>query len=152
MKIGELARQANCPVETVRYYEKEGLLHLPLRDSVNNYRHYDSSHLERLLFIRRCRALDMTHDEIRGLLQALSRNDEDCRQIDDIVNEHLHHVQQRIQELLALEHQLKTLSDHCGSGRPVSECGIVHTLTRPRESEETLIPLNQEHPGGVHRH
>ena len=58
MKIGELARQAGCQVETVRYYEREGLLQPAIRDQTNNYRHYDSTHLERLMFIRRCRALD----------------------------------------------------------------------------------------------
>ncbi|MFO1378776.1 MAG: MerR family transcriptional regulator [Chitinivorax sp.] len=67
MKIGELAQQAGCSVETIRYYEREGLLPLPGRTS-GNYRHYDAAQLERLQLIRRCRTLDMTHDEIRTLL------------------------------------------------------------------------------------
>lgn len=67
MKIGVLAKQADCPVETVRYYEREGLLPAPARTE-GNYRLYSSEHLERLTFIRNCRTLDMTLDEIRRLL------------------------------------------------------------------------------------
>ena len=61
MKIGELAKLADCQVETVRYYEREGLLPAPAR-SEGNYRLYSSEHLERLTFIRNCRTLDMTLD------------------------------------------------------------------------------------------
>ena len=64
MKIGELAQIAQCTVETVRYYEKEGLLPSPAR-TAGNFRLYGLGHVERLRFIRNCRALDMSHDEIR---------------------------------------------------------------------------------------
>ncbi|WP_226813792.1 MerR family transcriptional regulator, partial [Bordetella pertussis] len=67
MKIGELARTAGTTVETVRYYEKEGLLPAPER-GLNNYRSYGEAHVERLRLIRNCRALDMTQDEIRTVL------------------------------------------------------------------------------------
>ena len=69
MKIGELAQSARCSVETVRYYEKEGLLPAPERGQ-NNYRIYGTAHVERLRLIRNCRALDMTLEEIRVLLMA----------------------------------------------------------------------------------
>ncbi|HGM6563409.1 TPA: MerR family transcriptional regulator [Pseudomonas aeruginosa] len=82
MKIGELARKAGCPVETIRYYEKKGLLQAPLRDIENNYRCYNNTHLEKLLFIRRCRSLDMTHEEIRALLLAINNRGKDCGPID----------------------------------------------------------------------
>ena len=68
MKIGELAQAAQCTPETVRYYEKAGLLPPPSR-SDGNYRVYGPAHLERLVFVRHCRALDMTHEEIRELLE-----------------------------------------------------------------------------------
>ncbi|MGL6014243.1 MAG: MerR family transcriptional regulator, partial [Shewanella oncorhynchi] len=68
MKIGELAQAAQCTVETIRYYEKEALLPEPARTN-SNYRDYNQRHLDRLSFIRNCRALDMTHQEIRALLQ-----------------------------------------------------------------------------------
>ena len=65
MKIGELATLTGCPVETIRYYEREGLLPAPSR-SAGNYRQYDTAHVERLSFIRHCRSLDMTQEEIRA--------------------------------------------------------------------------------------
>ncbi|MCV6070998.1 MerR family transcriptional regulator, partial [Escherichia coli] len=68
MKIGELAQTAGTGVETVRFYEREGLLPLPARSS-GNYRVYNGEHVDRLAFIRHCRSLDMTLDEIRVLLR-----------------------------------------------------------------------------------
>lgn len=128
MKIGELAKQAGCPVETVRYYEHEGLLPAALRDEVNNYRKYDQSHLERLTFIRRCRALDMTHSEIRALLQARAEPDASCESINELIDAHLTHVQARITELKALETQLTELRTQCHATRATRDCGILHKL------------------------
>ena len=68
LTIGELGRRTDTKVETIRYYEKEALLPEPTR-SASNYRLYGARHVERLQFIRRCRALDMTLDEVRALLQ-----------------------------------------------------------------------------------
>ena len=67
IKIGELARRTECQVETIRYYEKEGLLPEPTR-SRGNYRLYGEAQVERLQFIRHCRSLDMTLGEVRALL------------------------------------------------------------------------------------
>ena len=72
MRIGELGKKADCLVQTVRFYESEGLLPEPAR-SEGNFRLYDEVHLQRLLFIRRCRAKDMTLDEIRQLLNLRDR-------------------------------------------------------------------------------
>src|SRR5690606_14867068 len=77
MKIGELARAARCSTETVRFYEKAGLLPEPAR-SGGNYRQYGPAHLERLRFIRNCRGLDMAHDEIRALLGMIDHPARDC--------------------------------------------------------------------------
>lgn len=68
MKIGELSSLAGCSVPAVRFYEAEGLLQAPLR-AANNYRQYGQQHVDRLAFIVRCRSLDMSHDDIRALLQ-----------------------------------------------------------------------------------
>ena len=73
LKIGELAKRTGCPVETIRYYEREALLAAPRR-SEGNYRLYDDAHAERLQFIRHCRSLDMTLDEIRSLLGVQRRS------------------------------------------------------------------------------
>ncbi|QHM71742.1 Cd(II)/Pb(II)-responsive transcriptional regulator [Mixta intestinalis] len=132
MKIGELARLAGCSVETVRYYEREGLLQAALRN-LNNYRYYDSHHLENLKFIRRCRALDMTHEEIRTLLQARSQPDADCGAVNALIDRHLHHVQAKIQELNVLEKQLTELRGCCHTNRTARHCGILRELEQTED-------------------
>ncbi len=128
MKIGELASRTGCPVETVRYYEREGLLPAAMRDEANNYRRYEHSHLERLTFIRRCRALGMTHGEIRALLQARVEPDASCESINELIDAHLEHVQARVAELKALETQLTELRSQCQAARATRDCGILRVL------------------------
>ena len=85
MLIGELSQQINMSRDTIRFYEKEGLLQKAVRNLENNYRDYDQHHLERLRFIRRCRSLGMTHEEIRTLLMA-KNNPDGCHEINDLVD------------------------------------------------------------------
>lgn len=129
MKIGEVAQQAGVPVETVRYYEKIGLLPQPERQA-NGYRHYRQSHLDRLLFIRRCRNLDMAQDEIRELVRLADQPDADCSEVDALLARHLNHVQERLEELRQLESTLSQLQQACSEGRTVAECGILGGLSR----------------------
>jgi len=129
MRIGELAKRADCPVETVRYYEKEGLLPVPQRSGAN-YRDYGASHLERLAFIRRCRSLDMSLPEIRQLLEAVERPGADCAPVDALLDEHIGHVAARIAELQALKDELDAIRAHCAGGHPAKACGIVASLAR----------------------
>ncbi|WP_250519985.1 MULTISPECIES: Cd(II)/Pb(II)-responsive transcriptional regulator [unclassified Caballeronia] len=128
MKIGELARIANCTPDTIRFYEKEGLIPPPARTDAN-YRTYDKTHVERLRLIRNCRELDMTHDEVRALLYALQARSPDCREIDALVDEHIGHVSARIDELMRLRDRLTALRETCGGEHAVDSCGIVHELT-----------------------
>lgn len=130
MRIGELARRADCPVETVRYYEKQGLLAAPRRSGAN-YRDYGPAHLERLAFVRRCRSLDMSLPEIRTLLEAIERPGADCAPVDALLDEHIGHVATRIADLTALKRELDSIRAHCAGRRPASACGIVETLQRP---------------------
>lgn len=127
MKIGELAQMALCTVETIRYYEKEGLLPVPER-SAANYRSYGQAHIERLRFIRNCRALDMTHDEIRALLGMMDSPASDCGAINHLLDEHIEHVDVRINELLQLKRQLMLLRERCQTERSVDACGILQGL------------------------
>ena len=140
MKIGELAKQVGFTVETIRYYEKEGVLHPALRDPTNNYRRYDHSHLERLIFIRRCRTLAMTHDEIQVLLQARAQPDASCESINELIDEHIHHVQSRIAELQILETQLIELRSQCQAAHTTRDCGILRELDHL--SEELTEPTS----------
>jgi Cd(II)/Pb(II)-responsive transcriptional regulator len=128
MKISELASAAGVAMDTVRFYEKQGLLPKPVRAD-NNYRRYDASSVQRLRFIANCRALDMSLDEIRLLLKFIDQPGEDCSAVDALVAEHLRHVRARMRELKALEQQLKLLQSACGDAQPHATCGIVLALS-----------------------
>src|SRR3546814_2104109 len=84
MKIGELAKRTESTVETIRYYEKEGLLPEPSR-SDGNYRLYGEEHIERLRFIRHCRTLDMALDEVRTLLRYRDRSEEHTSELQSLM-------------------------------------------------------------------
>ncbi|HNV60016.1 MAG TPA: Cd(II)/Pb(II)-responsive transcriptional regulator [Rhodoferax sp.] len=127
MKIGELANVAQCTVETVRYYEKEGLLPEPAR-TPGNFRVYGPRHLERLRFIRNCRALDMSHEEIHTLLGLADQPADGCGAINAVFDQHIAHVEARIQELLHLKQQLGALRERCQIEQAVDACGILHGL------------------------
>ncbi|MEN9492185.1 MAG: hypothetical protein RJA63_2634 [Pseudomonadota bacterium] len=127
MKIGELAQVAQCTVETVRYYEKEGLLPAPAR-TAGNFRLYGSGHIERLRFIRNCRALDMSHGEIRILLSLADQPSEGCGAINSVFDQHIDHVDERIRELMQLKEQLSGLRKRCETEQAVDACGILHGL------------------------
>jgi Cd(II)/Pb(II)-responsive transcriptional regulator len=128
MKIGELAKAAHTQVETIRYYEREGLLPETARTD-GNYRMYAEEHVDRLSFIRHCRGLDMTLDEIRVLLRFKDAPHENCAQVNDLLDEHIDHVATRIKELKALERQLKTLRERCRESQQASQCGILTELS-----------------------
>jgi len=127
MRIGALATAAGCSVETVRYYEREGLLPTATRTD-GNYRLYGDDALKRLRFIRRCRSLDMAHDEIRTLLHALDAPREPCTEVNLLLDAHIGHVQQRIAELTALHQDLVGLRGQCAAVRDAQDCGIVQAL------------------------
>jgi len=150
MKIGELAKLADCKVETVRYYEHEGLLQAPAR-STGNYRLYNSAHLERLTFIRNCRTLDMTLDEIRSLLALIDRPEENCEGVNTLVDEHIKHVQARVTSLLALQQQLIELRQRCAAGRDAQECGILQCLNSTG-GVQALPDDGHTHVGKSHSH
>lgn len=128
MKIGELALVAQCTVETVRYYEKAGLLAAPAR-TAGNFRMYGPEHVERLRFIRNCRALDMSHEEIHTLLGLKDQPADDCEAINQVFDQHIEHVNERIRELTDLKQQLDALRHSCVSHNAVENCGILKGLT-----------------------
>ena len=129
-RIGELGKKADCLVQTVRFYESEGLLPEPAR-SEGNFRLYDEVHLQRLLFIRRCRAKDMTLDEIRQLLNLRDRPELGCGEVNALVDAHIAQVRTKMKELRALERELMDLRRSCDSARTSRECGILNSLAEP---------------------
>ncbi|TDS84467.1 Cd(II)/Pb(II)-responsive transcriptional regulator [Comamonas sp. JUb58] len=140
MKIGELATASATPVETIRYYEREGLLPQPTR-TASNYRVYEEQHLERLQFIRNCRGLQMSLDEVRELLRYKDEPAQDCAEtVDKLIEAHIGHVALRIQELRGLEAQLIALRDRCRGSQDVEHCGILAGL-----AETPATPAVKQH-------
>ena len=127
MRIGDLAQATGTPVETIRFYEREDLMPAARRAD-NNYRVYTAAHTERLAFIRQCRGLDMTLDEIRTLLRLRDSPAQDCSAINGLLDEHIGHVAQRVRELRALERDLKLLRARCATPHALDECGILQQL------------------------
>jgi len=146
-KIGELARQTASSVETIRYYEQQKLLPQPARSN-GNYRLYSDVHVKRLQFIRHCRALDMTLDEIRTLLDFRDTPEADCAGVNMLLDRHIGHVAHRIKELKALQSQLKDLRTRCVSVQSsTAECGILQGL---EEAENAQAKNLGSHASGCH--
>lgn len=128
IKIGELAKCTESTVETIRYYEKEGLLPEPSR-SEGNYRLYGEEHIERLKFIRHCRTLDMALGEVRTLLKYRDTPTEDCGDVNALLDEHIQAVEIRVEELMQLKQHLTELRRQCPSAAPTASCGILRALS-----------------------
>ncbi len=148
MKIGDLSKLTQTSVETIRYYEREGLLPEPSRTD-GNYRIYGEAHAERLAFIRHCRGLDMTLDEIRQLLRFKDDPASDCGDVNALLDAHIGHVADRIRELRALEKQLKSLRERCCEAQLAANCGILGELSRPRNHKDS-IDSSQSHVHKAH--
>lgn len=129
MQIGELARTTSTKVETIRFYEKIGLLPEPGRTS-GNYRDYGPTHLARLSFVRRARDLGFTLDQVRELLSLSDDRNRPCGAVDTLARGHLAHIDHKIADLLALRRELDGLINQCGQGA-ISECRIIEALGPP---------------------
>ena len=149
MKIGDLSRVTNTQIETIRYYEREGLLPIAPR-SDGNYRIYGEDHARRLSFIRHCRGLDMALDEIRVLLRFKDSPSENCREVNSLLDEHIEHVAQRVRELNALGRQLKVLRGLCLESQDSGNCGILKSLARSAQVAAPPDVNAVSHLAGVH--
>lgn len=134
MRIGELARVTGVDIDTIRYYERDGLLPAPAREA-NGYRRYGPIQLERLAFIRHCRALDMPLSDIRRLLDFLAHPEAACDNINILVDTQLARVQARLRSLTALEKQLQALRRRCDHGHAAGDCGILQELIAAAHGE-----------------
>ncbi len=126
LAIGELAKATDTKVETVRYYERIGLLPKPGRTS-GNYRAYGGAELGRLSFIRRARDLGFPIEQIRALLDLSDDRSRDCATIDEIATAHLREVDRKIADLAALRRELSALVSSCAGGT-VAKCRIIDAL------------------------
>ncbi|MCB4365941.1 Cd(II)/Pb(II)-responsive transcriptional regulator [Hydrogenophaga taeniospiralis] len=141
-RIGEAAQRSGVSAANIRYYEREGLLQAQTRAD-NDYRLYSEADIHRLRFVRQCRAMDMSLDEVRTLL-ALDLNDKtDCATASAALDEHLGHVRQRLRELRALEKDLLALRNRCDGSD--DHCHIIEALHQ--RADAVLL----ESPGPVPR-
>ena len=134
MRIGELHQATGVSIETIRFYEKEGLLSAPARTD-NGYRIYCPAHLQRLSFIRHCRVLEMPLAEIKQMLDFVAHPEADCGDINRLIDVQLARVRVRLKSMRALEKQLSKLRVHCGAGNSAAECGILHELISAAQDE-----------------
>lgn len=148
LKIGELAKAADCPVGTIRFYEKKGLLTQPERTD-SNYRLYGSGDIERLRFILHCRRHGIKLADIRRLL-AIKNNGGNCKAVHELLDRHLLEVEKQLESLAALKMELETLRkpgschdpDHCSILENLSIADGCHYCSDPRlKTENGLKPL-----------
>lgn len=123
---GVLARQSGVNAETIRYYERIGLLPDPPR-SDGGHRLYGEAHQRRLGFIHKCRQLGFTLEEIRELLSLVDREQVSCERVQHIAEQHLASIRARIRDLRRMQRSLTELVEQC-SGDDVPECPIIDAL------------------------
>jgi MerR family mercuric resistance operon transcriptional regulator len=126
MRIGELAAGCDCAVETIRYYEKIGLLPEPAR-LANGYRSYGEEHGKWLKFILRSRALGFSQAEVRRLTDVAHQQTPACVEVYDLLQEHVNDVQKRVRELRQMERALVRLKDKCHDGT-LHDCPVIDEL------------------------
>ena len=130
LSIGDLARATGAKVETIRYYERIGLLPAPAR-TTGGQRAYAPGQLRRLAFVRRARGLGFTLDQARSLLDLADQPDRDCAAVDAVARARLAEVDRKLADLAALRGELADLLDRCSRGR-VAECRIMEALSPVR--------------------
>lgn len=126
MKIGELSKATGTNIETIRYYERIGLLPVPLRTNAN-YRSYGDAHRTRLSFVRHSRDLGFTIEEIRSLLDLSDHPDRDCGEADRIASAHLEQVEAKLDQLSALRDELTRIVGRCRGGL-AGDCRVIEAL------------------------
>lgn len=126
LKIGDLARATDTKVETVRYYERIGLMPPPERTQ-GNYRSYTAAHLQRLNFVRHARGLGFDIAEIRSLLDLADQPERDCAEADRIASGHLSAVEAKIAQLEVLRTELQRMVGECRGGR-AADCRVLEVI------------------------
>lgn len=131
INIGGLSQRTGVNIETIRYYEKTGLLPPPAR-SQGGFRQYDDQHVRLLRFIRRGRDLGFSIGSIRTLLALAARPDLPCADADQMVARQLGEVERKIADLILLREELRKMTNCCGE--VVAECQIIGSLAAPHDS------------------
>ncbi len=127
LKIGELSEKTSCSVLTIRFYEKEGLIPQPERTE-GNYRMYSEDYIDRLKFIINCRSLNMNLNEIRKLLSYKDIPNQNCSEINELIDIHIKDVQESIKNQQRLIEQLLDIRKTCDGLCTVDKCGVLKNL------------------------
>lgn len=127
---GELARRTGVNSETIRYFERVGLLSSPPRTQ-GGHRVYDERHVRSLSFIRRARGLGFAPDEVRAIVDLGGRGEACCAEVQEIAERHLEHVRAKIADLLDIERLLAATVERCSGGSD-SDCAVIDMLEHPK--------------------
>lgn len=127
MKIGELSKRSGCSVQTIRYYEREGILSSPER-SEGNFRLYSQRSLTELEFVKHCRSLDIALADIKRLIDLKNKPEESCSSVNALIAQQLAMVNKRMKELKALKNELQKMANTCTTDNTVEACGIIRSL------------------------
>ena len=127
MKIGQISKKTKLSVQTIRYYESQKLIQSAGRTE-GNFRIYEHKVIDQLEFIKHCRHLDLSLDDIKRMNQIRDNPDDICDEVDDMINTQLKQVEIKINELKQLKSQLKDLANSCSRDQKVEECGIIKSL------------------------
>lgn len=132
--IKDLVQKTGLSADTIRFYEKKNLLAPSFRGD-NNYRYYQDEALKRLIFIKRCRALDISLKEIEYLIQLEQNPLQDCSAVNQLIDEHLKQVEQKIVELKKFQIQLQQLRQSCATLSTIDDCQILRQLEAETSDE-----------------
>lgn len=125
LTIGKLAKSCDVNIDTVRYYERMGLL-MPLDRTASGYRVYDPSSIKNLKFVRRAQSLGLTLEEIKELLELHHTQEADCADVKQRVQDKILQIQQRMDDLQTMKRGLEKLASACkGKGTRLKECSIL---------------------------
>jgi MerR family mercuric resistance operon transcriptional regulator len=133
---GALAARSGCNIETIRYYERIGLLPPPPR-SQGGHRLYGRDLIKRLTFVRRGRELGFSLEEIRELLRLVDGSNYTCAQVETLAHQHAAEIRRKIADLKRLKSVLEAMAAEC-TGRTVPECPIIDTLFDSRPSRHSM--------------
>lgn len=143
-RIGQAANRSGVSAANIRFYEKVGLL-APGARADNRYRSYDDRDVHQLRFIRLCRAMDMSLDEVRTLLHLELSSKADCAIANEALESHIAHVRERLRELRVLQRDLLDLRKRCDGTGP--NCRLIEALHERADRVSRHLPA-----GPAHRH
>ena len=138
-RSGDISKLCNVNKETLRYYERKGLIPEPVRSN-SGYRLYPEDTVTRILFIKRIQELGFTLFEIDKLLGVVDKDDVRCADMNDFVVQKLEDVQLKIRDLQRIECMLKDLKDRCPDEKAIHECPIIEALIDNNQKEKEEIP------------